>query len=66
MLNEIRSINNIIQYLQDREDEITDTEKEGYAKALFFVNDLLLDTQEELEFEYGDSKYGCSESYYHF
>lgn len=62
----MRSIKNTIQYLQDREDEITDIEKEGYAKALFFVNDLLLDAQEELEFEYGDSKYGSSESYYHF
>lgn len=65
MLNEIKFLKTLIQHLQERESEITDEEKDGYSKALFFLDDYLTEVQDDLEFEYSDNRYGA-ESYYNF
>jgi len=65
MLNEMRTVKNLIQYLEDRKDELTDNEKEWYTQALRFLDDYLVDVQDELEQEYTE-KYTPAESYYSF
>lgn len=65
MLNEMKTTKNLIQYLEDRKDELTDNEKEGYTQALRFLDDYLTDTQDDLELEYAE-KYTPAESYYSF
>jgi len=54
MLNEMKTVKNLIQYLEDRKDELVDKEKEGYGVALRFLDDYLTDTQDELELEYAE------------
>ena len=54
MLNEMKTVKNLIQYLEDRKDELVDNEKEGYEVALRFLDDYLIDTQDELELEYSE------------
>ena len=54
MLNEMKAVKNLIQYLEDRKDELVDNEKEWYNQSLHFLNDYLTDTQDELELEYAE------------
>lgn len=65
MLNEMRTVKNLIQYLEDRKDELTDNEKEGYEVALRFLDDQITQIQDDLEREYAE-KYTPAESYYGF
>lgn len=65
MLNEMRTVKNLIEYLDDRKDELTDNEKEWYNQALRFLDDYLSDAQDELEREYAE-KYTPAESSYNF
>ena len=66
MLNELKTVKNLIEYLEDRKDELTEHERNGYDQALRFLDEYLTDTQDELEFEYADNKYAPAESYYWF
>jgi hypothetical protein len=65
MLNEMKVVKHLIEYLQDRADEIVDDEKTWYQQALRFLDDYLIDIQDELEQEYTE-KYTPAESYYSF
>lgn len=67
MLNEIKSIKNLIEYLEDRKDEVDGDEsmREWYQQALRFLDDYLVDIKDELEQEYTE-KYTPAESYYNF
>ena len=67
MFTQMNAIKDIIQYLEDREDEVENEieKKTWYKQALSFLNDYLTDIQDELEHEYAD-KYNTVESYYYF
>jgi len=65
MLNEIKFLKTLIQHLQERESEITDEEKDGYSKAQSFLDEYLMEVQDDLEFEYSDNRYG-NDNYYNF
>ena len=54
MLNHMKVTKNLIEYLEDRKDEIEDTDKAWYQQALKFLDDYNADIQEEMEREYNE------------
>ena len=67
MFTQMNATKDLIQYLEDREDEVENEIqiKAWYKQALSFLNDYLTDVQDELDHEYAD-KYNTVESYYYF
>jgi len=67
MVNHMKATRDIIQYLEDREDEVENEiqTKAWYKQTLSFLQDYLTDVQDELDHEYAD-KYNTVESYYYF
>lgn len=45
---------NLIEYLEDRKDEIEDADKVWYQQALKFLDNYQSDIQDELEWEYSE------------
>lgn len=56
---------NLIEYLEDRKDEIEDADKVWYQQALKFLDDYNTDIQEEMEREYNE-KYIPADSKFAF
>jgi hypothetical protein len=65
MLNEMKTVKNAIQFLQDRKDEVEDVQVWGYEVAIQFLNDYVSDVEDDLEYEYSE-KYHTSDNYYNF
>jgi len=67
MPSQIRTVKNAIQYLKDREDEVSDdvSARDWYNLAMQFLQDYVTEVQDDLE-EYHNEKYAPAESYYYF
>ena len=54
MMNHMKVAKYLIQYLEDRKDELEDADKAWYQQALKFLDDYKSEIQEELEREYNE------------
>lgn len=64
-MNHMKVVKYLIQYLEDRIDEVADTEREWYQQAIKFLDDYRSEIQEELEWEYSE-RYTPTESKFAF
>ena len=66
-MNHIKVTKYLIQYLEDRRDELVDNEsvRDWYQQAINFLDDYRLDVQDELEREYNE-RYVPAESKFAF
>ena len=65
MINHMKVAKYLIEYLEDRIDEIVDTERAWYQQAVKFLDDYKSEIQDELEREYRE-KYSPAESKFAF
>lgn len=65
MLNHMKVAKNLIEYLEDRKDEIEEIDKAWYQQALKFLDDYQSEIQDELEWEYSE-RYAPTESKFAF
>lgn len=64
-MNHIKVAKYLIEYLEDRKDELADTEQAWYQQAIKFLDDYRSEIQEELEWEYSE-RYTPTESKFAF
>ena len=62
-----KTVRECIRFLEDCEDGLSENEKvrQGYHCAINFLNDYLIETQDEADQAYNE-KYAPAESYYNF
>lgn len=65
MLVHKRVVDAIVQYLDERKEELIDNDsiRYGYQQALRFVEEYLLEIQDDLEREYQHDKYSTDSRY---
>lgn len=64
-MNHMKVAKYLIEYLEDRKDELADTEMAWYEQAIKFLDDYKSEIQDELELEYSE-KYTPAESKFVF
>lgn len=64
-MNHMKVAKYLIEYLEDRKDELADTERAWYEQALKFLDDYKSELQDELDREYSE-KYTPAESKFVF
>lgn len=67
MLNHVKVAKYLIEYLEDRKDELVDNEsvRDWFQQAIKFLDDYKNEIQDELEWEHNE-KYIPADSYYNF
>jgi len=65
MLVEKKVVDAIVQYLDERKEELIDNDsiRYGYQQALRFVEEYLMEVQDDLEREYQHDKYSAESRY---